>query len=212
MYQIMISLSFSVFSKLFSCVWKFSTYDVQYVTQEVKHLYFIFSMYKYIIIIKSCREHGFSWFSLSFVSIVHRIQLVLCLYWTAVDRFYPDVQHLLVWRTSQENVVYEVTLTSPALSWMSCFSDLNGLEMGGWWPYSCCFVRCYIQNLFSMARSMLVQLLSSFFSVCLVSVHVVHPLSSMGKSAAWSKLRFILLDVSDFHMTDSLSMGWPCLC
>ncbi len=35
----------------------------------------------------------------------------------------------------------------------------------------------------------------------LVSVHVVHPYSSI---AAWKKLRFILLVRSDFHMTDSL--------
>ena len=28
--------------------------------------------------------------------------------------------------------------------------------MGGWWPNSCCFVGCYLQDLFNIARSILV--------------------------------------------------------
>ena len=28
--------------------------------------------------------------------------------------------------------------------------------MGGWWAYSCCFVRCCLQDLFNIARSILV--------------------------------------------------------
>ena len=42
-----------------------------------------------------------------------------------------------------------------------------------------------------------------FFSICLVSVHVMHPYSSINTTAAWKKLRFILSVRSDFHMTDS---------
>ena len=34
---------------------------------------------------------------------------------------------------------------------------------------------------------------------------MVHPYSSTETTAAWKKLRFILLDMSDFHMTDSRS-------
>ena len=34
--------------------------------------------------------------------------------------------------------------------------------MGGNWPYSCCVVRCCLQDLFNISRSILVQLLSSF--------------------------------------------------
>ena len=45
-----------------------------------------------------------------------------------------------------------------------------------------------------MAYSILVQLLLSFFSMYLVSVHVVHPFSSMDMTAAWKKLCFILSD------------------
>ncbi len=42
-----------------------------------------------------------------------------------------------------------------------------------------------------------------FVSICLVSIHVVHPYSSINITAAWKKLHFILSARSDFHMTDS---------
>ena len=58
-----------------------------------------------------------------------------------------------------------------------------------------------------MARSILVQLPSSFFSMRLVSVYVVRPYNSMDTTVAWKKLRFILSDMSDFHMADSLSIA-----
>ena len=79
--------------------------------------------------------------------------------------------------------------------------------MGIKWPYSSCFVGCYLQDSFNIARSNLVQLPSSFFSMCLISVHAVHPYSSIDTTAAWKKLRFILLVRSDFHMTDRLSLA-----
>ena len=44
------------------------------------------------------------------------------------------------------------------------------LEMGGWWPYSYCFVGCCLEDLFNIARCILVQFPSSFFSVCLASM------------------------------------------
>ena len=40
-----------------------------------------------------------------------------------------------------------------------------------------------------------------------VSIHVVHPYSSIDTTAAWKKLRFILSVRSNFHMTDSLLMA-----
>ena len=70
--------------------------------------------------------------------------------------------------------------------------------MGGRWPYSCCFVGCCFQDLSDIARSILVRLLSSFFSIRLVSVLVIHPYRKN-----WKKLRLILSDKSDFHMTES---------
>ena len=72
-----------------------------------------------------------------------------------------------------------------------------GFEMGGRWLYWCCFVVCCFQYLFNIARSILVQLPSSFFSIHLVSIHVVHPYSSMDTTEAWKKLCFILSDRSD---------------
>ena len=76
--------------------------------------------------------------------------------------------------------------------------------IGGRWPYSWCLVGCYRHDLFKIARSILVYLPSSFFSSRFVSVHVVHPYSSIDVTAAWKKLRFILSVRSDFHIIDSL--------
>ena len=48
------------------------------------------------------------------------------------------------------------------------------------------------------------------FLIRLVSVHVVHPYSSMDTTAVWRILRFfyfILSDRSDFHKTDNLSIA-----
>ena len=73
--------------------------------------------------------------------------------------------------------------------------------MGGRWLYSWCFVRCCLQELFKIARSTLVKLPSSFFSIRLVSVHAVHPYGSIDTTAALKKLHFILSVRSDFHMT-----------
>ena len=78
--------------------------------------------------------------------------------------------------------------------------------MGGRWPYSWCLVGCYCQDLFNIARNILVKLPSSFFSSRLVSVQVVHPYSSIDTTVAWKKLRFILSIRLDFHMIDSLSI------
>ena len=79
--------------------------------------------------------------------------------------------------------------------------------MGGKWPHNCYFVGCCLQDLFNIACSVLVKLPSSFFSVRLVSIHVVHPYSSIDMTVASIKLRFILSVRSDFHMTDRLSIA-----
>ena len=59
--------------------------------------------------------------------------------------------------------------------------------MDGMWPYSYYFVECCFQDLFNMARSILVQLPSSFFSMHLVSVHVVHPYSNINYDCCMEK-------------------------
>ena len=80
-------------------------------------------------------------------------------------------------------------------------------EMGGRCPYSCFFVGCCLQGLFNTPRSILVQSPLSFSPYalsasmwCIRTAILIQPL--FGK-----KLRFILSDKSDFHMTDSLSIA-----
>ena len=79
--------------------------------------------------------------------------------------------------------------------------------MGGRWSYSWGFVGCCLLDMFTIDRSILVLLPSSFFSIFLVSVHIVHPYSSIDTPAAWKNLSFILSVRSDFHMTASLSIA-----
>ena len=40
-----------------------------------------------------------------------------------------------------------------------------------------------------------------------VCAHVVHPYSSMETATAWKKFNFVLLDRSDSHMIDGLSVA-----
>ena len=79
--------------------------------------------------------------------------------------------------------------------------------MSGWWPYSCCTGGRCLQDLFNIARSNLVQFSSNIFIIGFVSVHVVHPYSSIDTITAWKKLRFILSDSSDFLITDNQSIA-----
>ena len=97
------------------------------------------------------------------------------------------------------------SLTSSSLLRQQCPACLVHLTcivfvMGGKWPYSLCLVGCCRQDLFNIALNILGQLPSSFFSSRLVSVHVVHPYSSIDTTAAWKKLRFLLSVRSDSFM------------
>ena len=112
-----------------------------------------------------------------------------------------------MWRGPQE-----LSLMSSSLHLQPCPACLVRLTwivfvIGGRWPYSCCFVGCCLQDLSNIARSILVYLPSSFFSICLVSVHVMHPYSIINMTASWKKLLFIISVRSDFHMTDRVSIA-----
>ena len=61
------------------------------------------------------------------------------------------------------------------------------LEMENKKPYRCCFLRCCFQDLSSIARSILVQFLSSFFSISFFRVYVVYPYSCIDTTAARKK-------------------------
>ena len=80
--------------------------------------------------------------------------------------------------------------------------------MGGRWPYSWCLVGCCRQDLFNIARSILVQLSSSFFSSRLVSVQVVHPYSSIDTTTAWKKLRYIEIVFKNYFRLLIVKRGW----
>ena len=80
-------------------------------------------------------------------------------------------------------------------------------EMGGWWSYSFCFVKFCFHDLFRIPRSSLVQFPSSFFTIRLVSVHIVQSYSRVDKTANWKKLRQILLGKSiTYHEQPMLSI------
>ena len=96
-----------------------------------------------------------------------------------------------------EEVSWRTSLMSSSLFFQLCPTCLIHLiwmifKMGGRCPYSCYFVKCCFQDLFNIALSILVQFPSSFFSIRFVSVHVVHPYSSMDMTTPWKKSRFIL--------------------
>ena len=76
--------------------------------------------------------------------------------------------------------------------------------MGGRWPYSWCLVACCLQDLFNIARSILVWLPSSFFSSHFVSVQVVHPYSSINTTAA-----LLSVEVSQTH---KICYALLCFC
>ena len=81
------------------------------------------------------------------------------------------------------------------------------LEMDGRRRYSNYFVGCCFQDLFDITSSIFMQFPSSFLSIRLVSVYVVHLYSRIETTAAWKKLHYILSDKFDFHMIDNLSIA-----
>ena len=91
---------------------------------------------------------------------------ILCRYRAIVDKFLLVVLHLRVRVKGSIGLV--------RLIWMV-------FEMGGRWPYSCCFVGCCFRSLFDIIRSILVQLPSSFFSIRIHTIVWTRPL--LGKNA-----------------------------
>ena len=111
------------------------------------------------------------------------LENILCPYRNVASR--PPLANPL------ESVTHEFVLSSPAVSWVSFWFYLDGFRSGGKWSYSYYFLRYYLQDLFSIARSIPVEFLSSFFSIHFVSVHVVHPDTRIDTIAVWKKSRFI---------------------
>ena len=99
---------------------------------------------------------------------------------------------------------YESFLTSLLVSCVSFPTYLDGLKMGGRWPDSCRFVGCCFQELFNIARSILVKFPSCFFSI---RVDVVHPYCRIDTIVGWKKLCFILSEKTDIRKIDNLSIA-----
>ena len=90
--------------------------------------------------------------------------------------------------------------------WPACLVRLTRMvyEISDRWPHSCFLVGCCFHDLFKTARSILVQVPSSLFSMRFVRVQVVQPYSSTDTTTSWNNFRFRLSGRSDLHMTDNL--------
>ena len=111
---------------------------------------------------------------------------ILCPYKAIVDRFLLVTQHLHVRVKRFHRCTSLMNLSLLLQQCPACLVRLIWMvfKMGGRWSYSCCFVECCFQDLFSIAHSILVQLPSSFFSMHFFSVPVVHPYSRTDTTAA----------------------------
>ena len=87
------------------------------------------------------------------------------------------------------------------LTWMVC-------QMWGKWPYSCCFVGCCFQDLFTQLTAFWWSSYLAFFSTRFVSVRLVHPYKSMDTRTTWKKSCFNLWNWLDFHMIDNPSIAF----
>ena len=140
----------------------------------------------------------------SVLPILHRFQPIQCLHKAAVCKFLLVGQHC---HRLCEGVHWRTSFISLSLLLQQCLACLLRLiwmvlEMGGRWPYSRCFVGCCFQDLFSIARSILVQFMLIFFSKRFVSVYVIHPYSNIDTNAVWKKFRCNLIDSTTVHYGD----------
>ena len=60
-----------------------------------------------------------------------------------------------MWGGPQEYITYELVLLLQQCSACLIRLILIVFVMGGWWPYSCCFVGCCLRDLINIARSIL---------------------------------------------------------
>ena len=117
------------------------------------------------------------------------VDYVLCLYSAVLGKFLLVSQHRQVhWRTSpiSSSLFLHQCLTLLVLMWMD-------FEIGCKWLYRCCFIGCCFQDLFNIVCTILLQFLSRFFSICFVTVHIVHPYSRIDTIAPWKKLAFYMI-------------------
>ena len=109
-----------------------------------------------------------------------------------------------LWRGIWENVTYEFVLASLAVSHMSCSSYLDGFRDRRRVAVQLLFRGMLLPWFVKYSSKHFWALPSIFFSICFVSIHVVHPYSRTDTTEAWKKFRFILTGGSDFNMIHSL--------
>ena len=104
------------------------------------------------------------------------LDYILCLYRVVVEKFLLVGQylHVHVKGSIRDRLYFSFSLLNVLFVLFGCF-----------WDGSCCFGRCCVQDLFNIARSILVQFPSDFFSIHFVRVHVVHPYGWTDTTAAW---------------------------
>ena len=126
-------------------------------------------------------------------SIVHRFRQVLkVISCTSTEVLYVGLAGPPAFTRLCEGVHRSKSLMCSSLLLQQCPACLVHLTltvfvMGGKWPYSCCFGGCCLLDLFNIACSILICFPSSFFFIRLVSVHIVHPYSSIDTTTAWKK-------------------------
>ena len=136
-------------------------------------LYFLKYIHLYVyIIIKKHWQYGFPWLFLSIrfyppLLLAGFSNYILRLHRAGVGKF------LLVshnWGSIEEYLFGVRSCFAACLLHLTCMV----FEMGGKWLYCCCFMGCCLKDLFKIPRSIFLLFLSSFSSMCFVSVHEVH--------------------------------------
>ena len=136
------------------------------------------------------------------------LDCILCLLRADISKSLLVSQH---WHVHVQISIKELCLLNLSLLLQSAMHILFILfKWFVWWEVSghtsAFFVGYCFQDLFKTACSILVWFPSSFFSMCFVSIHVVHPYSSMNTATTWKKYSFISLDRSDFYKIDYISI------
>ena len=128
--------------------------------------------YIYIIIIKSRWQYRFLWFHPSFSAVTRHY--ILCP--QRVDVSY-------CWSVNSDASMFGAIMSCSLFLQQSpaCLVRLTLMvfEMGGKWSNCCCFVECCFGDFFKRSRSTLLSFHSSFSSWIFVSIHKVHPYSSI---------------------------------
>ena len=158
-----------------------------------------------IIIIMAYRQHRFPWPSRAIRPYRPLLSVGLPCY--ILYQYRAVVDGCLTLTRLCEGVHRSTSLTRSPLflqQYPACFAPLiwTVFEISGRCPYSCCSVECCLQDLFNTAHRIRVQLPLSFLSIRLISIHVVHPYSSIDSTAALKKKSTL------FHLIDLTSM-WP---